>query len=70
VILIHDYSARLAAGPSSASLSSYYPQANYPSVNEVPLTARIDGEVQDPPPNVHAVFSFTVTSVVSLYAVI
>ncbi|KAJ8588926.1 hypothetical protein M405DRAFT_231072 [Rhizopogon salebrosus TDB-379] len=46
-----DASARLAAGPSSASLSSYYPQANYPSVNEVPLTARIDGEVQDPPPN-------------------
>lgn len=71
VILIHDHITRLAAGPLSASGSNHHPHANHQSIiREVPLTARIEGEVQDLPSNVLPVLSFAVTSLVSSYTVI
>ncbi|KAG1752480.1 uncharacterized protein EDB91DRAFT_519256 [Suillus paluster] len=41
----------IAARPSSGSGSGYYPNAIYPSAEDAPLTARIEGEVRESPPN-------------------
>jgi hypothetical protein len=68
VIHICNHSTSIAAGLSSASSSGRYPNAIYQSAEEVPLTARIEGEVRDSSPNV--LFVFAVSSVVSLCTVI
>ncbi|KAG1815714.1 uncharacterized protein BJ212DRAFT_238250 [Suillus subaureus] len=41
----------IVTGLSSASGSVHYPNAVYQSAEEAPLTARIEGEVRDSPPN-------------------
>lgn len=64
-----DHSTSIVAGLSSASSSGHYPNAIYSSTEEAPpLTARIEGEIRDPSPNV--LFVFAVSSVISLHTVI
>lgn len=41
----------IVTGLSSASGSGHYPNAIYQSAEEAPLTARIEGEIRDSPPN-------------------
>lgn len=68
VIDIFDHCTSIVAGLSSASSSGHYPNAIYSSAEEAPLTARIEGEIRDPSPNV--LFIFAASSVISLHTVI
>lgn len=68
VIDICDHFTSIPTGLPSASGSSHYPNAVYQFAEEVPLTARIEGEIRDTSPNVLLVFA--VSSLVSFCSVI